>query len=105
MNNVHTFEEFLNEAYNRRWGNFEVALAKEKIVYHWLDDMTDVPEGVIKLIEHFGKTPHKDICVILERDNKRNYDPVRGLATKFGVMALFGLDTESGRCCVVNTAA
>ena len=102
MINLHTYEEFLNESYSRRFGNFQVGLAKEKIESHWLDELKDVPSGVEKMIEHFGKTPHKDILVILEKDNK-NFDVVRTLTIKFGVLALFGLDTVYGRFCVINT--
>ncbi len=102
MKNLHTFEEFLNESYTRKFGNFQVALGKEKIEYHWLDEMTDVSEGIVKMLDHFGKTPHKDICVIREKDNKE-YEKVRDLVRRFGVMALFGLDTKEGRFCVINS--
>jgi hypothetical protein len=102
MKNLNTFEEFLNEAYTRKFGNFLVALSKEKINHLWLDEMSSVSVGIVKMIEHFGKTPHRDICVIREKDNK-NFDKVRSLTREFGVTSLFGLDTKDGRFCVINS--
>lgn len=102
MKQFKTYEEFLNESYTRKFGNFQVALAKEKIEGHWLDEMSEASEALIKLVDHFGKTPHKDIMVIFEKDNKE-YEKVRDLVRRFGIMALFGLDLKNGRFCVINS--
>ena len=102
MKNLQTFEEFLNESYSIRFGNFQVAIGKAKIKLNWLDEIKHIPSGVEKAIEHFGKTPHKDIAVIFEKDVK-DFDELRSLTVKFGVMAIYGLDTKEGRFCVINT--
>jgi hypothetical protein len=102
MKNLNTFEEFLNEAYTRRFGNFQVAIGKEKIKLQWLDQIGEIPDGVKKVILHFGKTPLGEIGIIFEKDVK-NFDEVRGIVSKCGVLGLFGLDLKLGRFCVLNS--
>jgi hypothetical protein len=102
MKQFKTFEEFLNESYSRRFGNFQVALSKEKINLHWADELNPMTDGVKGMIEHFGKTPLKEIAVIFEKDVD-DFDILRSLVRKFGVMGLFGMDTKEGRFCVLNS--
>jgi hypothetical protein len=102
MDNLQTYEEFLNEGYSRRFGNFQVAISKVNIELKWMDEMKDIPDGVKSLSKNFGRTPLKEIAVVFEKDIN-NFDELRQLVREFGVMALFGLDTKEGRFCVINT--